>query len=500
MEIGDITAVLLKQALTACQQAQPAPEELLTLDFLREMGGRSSVEKQIHLRDWLLHTIQEHLQAYRASEGQTISFAAPQTRAEILTALAADFSHKNPELQAWSALYHRYCATISISVNDLAQAAAIVPRHFSRTVQVGLDLLTDLLRREEMAAHGRFRVYQLRRYLPPPDYHQLFGSSLLLEQLFHLLRQPDGPRIISIEGLGGIGKTAVARAVANQLAENSQLESIAWISARHEWLNDRGDLQPISDPARSLADVVDRLANQLGQSDLAGLAIEEKLARLQPILAAAPRLVVIDNLETVADIAPLLPALASLKEAARFVLTSRHTLSDYPFVHRLPVPPLSLEDSRALVESELARHGRDGQLDEPSMAHLHGIVGGVPLALKLTAAQLAHLPLQDVLNSLQRANRQSSERLFTYIYHRTWQQLHETAKALLLSLLSISADGEGIDWLRLMSGLPEDDFQFALKQLTAYSLLEVAGASDAPIYRLHRLTTTFLQTEVLLNW
>ncbi len=500
MEIGNITAALLKQTLTACQQAQSAPAELLGLDFLREMGGESPAEMQIQLRDWLLQTIQARLQTYRAVVGQTISSTAPQTREEILTALAADFSHKNPELHGWSALYHRYCATISISVHDLAQAAVVVPRHFSRHVQTGLDMLVDAIRREEMAAHGRFRAHHLRRYLPPPDYNQLFGSAPLIQQLDQLLKQPDGPRIISIEGLGGIGKTALARVIADELAESGHFSGIAWISARHEWLTETGDLQPLADPARSLADIVTRLADQLGHADLAGLSVNEKLNRLRPSLATTKHLIIIDNLESVADLTLLLPVLATLQDVARFLLTSRHTLSAYPYVQRLPVPPLSVVDSQALIESELARLGRATQLAPTTMTQLHDIIGGVPLALKLTAAQLAHLPLQDVLNSLQQANRQSSEGLFTYIYRRTWQLLNAPAKALLLSLLSISADGEDVDWLRLMSGLPEDEFQPALKQLTNYSLLEVAGTPAAPVYRLHRLTTTFLQTEILLNW
>lgn len=500
MEIAEITTACLKQAFSAFQQAQPPPAELLTLDILRDSGGQSPVEQQIHLRDRLQQMTLAQLEKYRAVEGRPLPAIPPLSRQQITAVLAADFSHNNPELEAWSALYHRYCIPISISVNDLAQAAAVVPRHFSRRVQAGLDLLVDVLRREEMAAHGRFHTQQLRRHLPPPEYSQLFGGGPLIKQIIDLLQQENGPRLISIEGLGGIGKTALARAVANHLAETSELEGIAWISARHEWLTDQGDLQPISDPIRSLADIITRLAEQLGQTDLAGLAVEEKLRRLQPVLAAAPRLVIIDNLETLDDTTLLLPALAALKETARFLLTSRHTLSHYPFVHRLSVPPLSQADGRALIESELARRGRTLQLDAATMTRLHNIIGGVPLALKLTAAQLAHLPLDDVMAGLQQANRQSSERLFTYIYRRTWQLLDEPAKALLLSLLSIAAEGEGAAWLRLMSDLPEDEFETALRQLMAYSLLEVAGSSDSPVYRLHRLTTTFLQTEILLNW
>lgn len=500
MEIAEITAPALKQALNAFQQAQSPPAEWLTLDLLHDFNGRSPAERQIHLHDWLQHTTLTHLQQHRAAEERPLPTPQPVTRQQITAVLAADFSHNNPELEAWSALYHRYFIPLSLSLNEMAQAAAVAPRQLSRRLQTGLDLLVTVLRREEMAAHHRFRAQQLRQHLPPPDYDQLFGGQTLLQQLTDLLQQESGPRFVSLEGLGGMGKTALARAFAKQMAEQGELDGIVWISARHEWLNDQGDLQPVVDPVRSLADIITRLAEQVGQTELAGLAVAEKLRRLQPVLAAASYLIVIDNLETVDDVALLLPALAALKETARFLLTSRHTLSRYPFVYRLPVPPLSLADSRALLQSELARRGRSLQIEINTMSSLHSIIGGVPLALKLTAAQLAHLPLAEVLTGLQQADQQSSERLFTYIYQRTWQLLDEPAKALLLSLLSISPDGEDIAWLRLMSGLPEDEFAPALAQLSDYSLLEVAGSSAAPVYRLHRLTTTFLQTEVLLNW
>lgn len=500
MEIAQITAARLKQALSAFQQAQSPPEELLALDILHAYRGQSSAERAIHLHDWMSQTIQARLQQRRAAEERPSLPTTPHTRQQITAVLAADFSHNNPELEAWSALYHRYCIPVSISVNDLAQAASVVPRHFSRRVQAGLDLLVDVLRRAEMTAHGRFRAQRLRQHLPPADYARLFGGETLLKQLSDLWGQADGPRTISIEGLGGIGKTALARAFANQVAATAAVDGIVWVSARHEWLTDQGDWQSVTDPARSLADIIARMADQLGQTELAGLDVNEKTARLQPILAAAPHLVIIDNLETLDDVAMLLPVLASLKDAARFLLTSRHSLSRYPFVQRLPVPPLSLADSRAFLESELARRGRDLRLETDTMRMIHDIIGGVPLALKLTAAQLAHLPLAEVMDGLRQANREPSERLFTYIYRRAWQLLDESAKALLLSLLSISPDGEDVAWLRLMSDLPENEFEAALAQLTAYSLLEVAGSPTAPAYRLHRLTTTFLQTEILLNW
>jgi hypothetical protein len=175
-------------------------------------------------------------------------------------------------------------------------------------------------------------------------------------------------------------------------------------------------------------------------------------------------------------------------------------LSHYPAVSRLPVPPLSLDDSRALVESELRRRGRAAALKPGDTAALYEVVGGAPLALKLLAAQMSRWPLPVLLDNLRRAHRRAPENLYTFIYQRSWLALDDPARQLLLSLLTIAPDGEDIEWLRLMSFLPPDEFDDALAQLLIYSLLEAAGPPESPRYRLHRLTTTFLQTEILSNW
>jgi hypothetical protein len=134
------------------------------------------------------------------------------------------------------------------------------------------------------------------------------------------------------------------------------------------------------------------------------------------------------------------------------------------------------------------------------MAALYDVVGGTPLALKLIAAQMAHWPLPALLDNLRRARDHAPERLYTFIYQRAWLALGDPARQLLLSLLPLAADGEDVGWLRAMSFLSPDTFDDALGQLRAYSLLETAGPDSAPRYRLHRLTTTFLQTEVLAGW
>lgn len=499
MNISDITPSLLSDTLRAWRQAEEIPLALLDLDVLRQQGFTSRVEREIRLRELIESVVVERLLEQRRAEGIE-SEGDGRTKRDLLAAVKADFQPQNSELEAWSALFYRYLALVPIGVEDLAAAVPVNVRTFRRRVRNGEQRLVEQLQQLELAEHHRLHHIRLSRHLPPPEYVQLFGVDNFKRELAGLLRRQSGPDLVSIEGLGGIGKTALARAVAFELAEHSDLEGIAWVSARQTWLNDQGAIEATADAATSLADIVSRLATQLGFTELAGLGVEAKLERLAPFLRSTRYLIIIDNLESVSDVELLLPALTPLTRPTRFLLTSRQALSHYPSVTRFPVQPLSFQDSQALVESELRRHGRATSLRQEDMASLYEVIGGMPLALKLIAAQMSHWPLAILLENLRKARHRVPEQLYTFIYRCSWMVLRDQARQLLLSLLPLAPDGEDIEWLRLMSFLSPDDFSEALAQLLDYSLLEVAGPADSPRYRLHRLTTTFLQTEVLTTW
>jgi hypothetical protein len=499
VEIDAITPALLHDTLRAWRQADEAPAGLLDLDILYDATLASRLEREYRLRELIQAIVLRELAGHRRA--MEVGDAAPEHNpAGVLAALGRDFAAGSLELEAWSALYHRYLVPVQVSVEELAAAVPTDPRHFRRRVNAGIKRLAELLHRLEMAEHRRQRRGRLARHLPPAEYAALFGIDDLRRTLAGLIGRTDGPDFVSIEGIGGIGKTALVRAVAFELAEAADLDGIAWISARQTWLNEAGAIEAVPDAATSLADIVGRLAAQLGFSELAGLDAAEKLNRLTPFLKRSRHLIVIDNLESIDDVAALLPALSPLAGPTRFLLTSRQSMSRYPFVTRFAVPPLSLEDSRALVESELSRNGRLALLTDSDMNELFAIIGGMPLALKLVAAQMNRWPLPVLLDNLRQARLSAPESLYTFIYRHTWLVLNDPARHLLLSMLAVAPDGESVDWLRLVSILPAELFDEALSQLLAYSMLEVAGSLDSPRYRLHRLTTTFLQTEILTGW
>ena len=498
MQPDEINPKLLEQTLRALRLGQTPPAEMLNLRLIGK--AKSQAKRASQLFELLISIGSESLGLHRQMAGFPHIGEENLSRDDQLANLAMDFSIGDPELESWSALYHRYLAPNILRVSELASAAHVAPRQYRRRVERGVSHMVIALRQAEMEAPAPARDKLLSRHLPPPDYIQLFGIEENLELLLQALTAPNGPKFVSLEGLGGIGKTALAQAVAWHMAEIGNVSGIPWISARHEWLSHQGVIQKLADPVQSVDDIIARLTIQLGQEQLAGLPTSAKLERLQTLLSNEPHLVVIDNLESMQDVEKLIPTLYPLAGATRFLLTSRTTLRNFQFVQVFPINELSQENSQALLESELKRRGRNQKIPPKDMSALYETIGGHPLALKLASAQMGSLPVDHILEGLRQAHQKGPESLYTYIYRQTWQLLENSAKKLLLSMLMVSPDGESLDWIQIMSALPSGEFDQALAQLLDYSLLEVGGKLDTPYYRLHRLTVTFLQTDILSTW
>lgn len=491
----------VKKTLYAMAAGRTLPSVLCNLHALEEPDLDLDVQRKrlrvflydVVIREYNRQRQTVHLPPMRADE--------LLTREQMLAYLKEDFRQAQVILEAWSALYARFFAPYPLSVAEMAAGVGYNERQFRRRVSRGIELLTQVLQEGELAWQRHARRNALHKYLPARESGRLFGVDEHVEKLKEILSDSSHAPIVSVEGLGGIGKTALARVVVDLLADELPLAGIAWVSARTHWLDIQGDLHTQSTAAHATYDVLTRLATQLEIDDVAGLGMEALLGRLRPHLRTHPFLVVVDNLETVDDVRLLVPALASCAGATRFLLTTRHSAAKFSSVYRFSVPELAFKAAWELFAHELQQRGgrilHDGRM---SFAQVFELVGGLPLALKLTAAQLAYLPLDDVLNNLKQGEAASQANLYTYIYRHTWTLLDDEARRLLLAMLWVSPDGEDADWLRVISRLSSDEFYKALQQLQAFSLLEVTGTLSTPLYHLHRLTNTFLRTQILQQW
>ncbi len=330
----------------------------------------------------------------------------------------------------------------------------------------------------------------------PPE-RRLFGIGQKQQQLHRLLEEEGAPWLIAIDGIGGIGKTSLAGALVREIMSTGRFYDLIWVSAKQEELLPGADIRFIEQPVLDTTTLTDALLEQLGNNIPLARSAEEKLAILTALLKKHPTLIVIDNLETIADYQALLPLLRRLANPGKILLTSRYSLRACADVFCLGLTELDRGNTLAFLRYEAKIRGIPALLKaSPSqLENIYQIVGGNPLALKLVAGQLSVLPLSQVLVNLIQARGKRTEALYTYIYWQVWHTLNAVGQKVLL-VMPLAQDGPFAQLLALTE-LEEDVLNDALENLTRFSLVEANGSLEERRYRIHRLTETFLLTEVI---
>ncbi len=382
---------------------------------------------------------------------------------------------------------------------DLSIQALMTKHHRSkssihRDLRAAQDALATILWEREQRARERFIREQYQR-LEAPTYDRLFGVDALIAQLRELILAEDGPALILLTGMGGMGKTSVADRLSRLLIDERAFAGFGWISLRPQvslWDN-RPYFQAASQQ-EAVTMIFEALAIQLlGAGAIPSpFSLTELLARLQTHLHQAPHFIVIDNLETLPDIRPILMQINTLARPTRFLITSRRRPFDIPDLHVQSIPSLHREAARALLRHEGHKRNilalqiaEDEQLDR-----IWQQVGGNPLALRLVAGQLHVHSLPDVLAHLTQGRQM--HQLFDYIYRQAWAGLDGLARRVLIAMSLLPPHGGGVAQIATITELPPASIRDALETLIQVNLVDIRVGPEGARYTIHGLTRAFL--------
>jgi hypothetical protein len=231
------------------------------------------------------------------------------------------------------------------------------------------------------------------------------------------------------------------------------------------------------------------------------LSTEERTWQLRQAFTDRPHLVVIDNLETDENTAFMLQAIRTFVDPTKFILTSRSrpTVSAPSFF--LSLEELDPADADALLRHQAKTIGLTelAAADESTVKAIFQVTGGNPLALKMVVSLAAVLPLPTVLGDLGRGRPGPIEDLYRNIYWEAWRALGDDSRSLLQAMPLVSEMGALPEQMQAISGLSEAAFWGAVTELVTRSLLEVRGTIQERRYGIHRLTETFLRSEII-DW
>ncbi|WP_052664896.1 LuxR C-terminal-related transcriptional regulator [Nitriliruptor alkaliphilus] len=324
----------------------------------------------------------------------------------------------------------------------------------------------------------------------PATTTRLVGRRRELAEVRRLLGEA---RLVTLTGVGGIGKTRLALEVADQV-RRAFPDGIRFV-----------DLATVSDGEQ----VPEAVATACG---VAERSTRPPLAQLADHLDGRRILVVLDNCEHLLDaVGALVDGLLRHTAAARVLATSRHVLG-VPGEYLVPVAPLAVPDPAVVASAAAIREIEAVTLlidrvtavapefavtdaNAADVATLCRQLDGLPLAIELAASRLRTLSAEQVVHRMTRrfalltgGSRTAQPRQQTLQSLVDWSySLCEPAERLLWARLSVFAgsfDLAAVEGVCADAELPAESMVELLDRLVAQSLVAIEPGGQQVRFRL----------------
>jgi hypothetical protein len=375
------------------------------------------------------------------------------------------------------------------------------PENFERFVRDHLEkFLIDYSEKEK---HQAVTPEAIQVYAPKipnnlPRRAAFFGRAKEMDVVIRALSPADRTWGVLIDGIGGIGKSALAIEAAHRAQEAGAFDAFIFITAKQNILKPSG-IQELTPPARTLDDFLNETARVLGQPGIPKLSSDEKRRALLDVLRAMRTLLIYDNLETLSkeDQEAMADFLRELPPACKAIITSRRRGGEGAVWLR--VEKLDWDAARGIIENEMARDaGLANKLRrvESRWQELFDETSGSPLALVHTLGLMrvrTALTFENALAML-RGNRDAD--LQKFIFQEARKELTANDKTALgaLSFFVPSATFEA--WMQV-ANLSRNALETTIERLSALSLVDVLVGAER--YALHPLTRTFVRDELFVD-
>jgi predicted ATPase len=260
-------------------------------------------------------------------------------------------------------------------------------------------------------------------------------------------------RLVTLTGMGGVGKTRLAVEVATRLAD--EFPDGVWVV----------ELAVVADPAA----VPDAVAAVLGITQQPGKSVAESVATA---LEGRLRLLVFDNCEHVLDaVADLVEAILASSATVAILATSREGVG-VADEQLWPVPSLDIDAAVDLFIERAHRVAPGFSVDDAStVAEICRRLDGIPLGIELAASRIASMAVDEIRDRLDHrfkllvGSRRSLGRHQTLRHAVAWSyDLLDDTERLLLERCSVFAGGFDLESACAVAGSDEPD-EYAILDL-----------------------------------
>jgi LuxR family glucitol operon transcriptional activator len=287
--------------------------------------------------------------------------------------------------------------------------------------------------------------------------------------------------------MAGIGKTTLALEAAHRCLIDYNFTAMIFSSAQsQQFLGSHLARRFIAE--RNLRDLLQVIFRTLDYADELPGEIEEQILSIYELLTTRPTLIIIDNVEILADQSNTLEFIVNLPPSVKVIITSRVRLGLEGEVIRLE--PLPVMESVALIEHQA--ENQNLPISAAQIKLIHRSTKGLPLAITYLIGSLSTTGKTVLQEPLGDTN------LALYCFEQAVNQLRslpDTIAYRLLLSLSLFPDGATSDAIAYLTESTEggNSINPGLQELDRRSLT----FSLAPErYHLHSLTQEYIQLEL----
>jgi tetratricopeptide (TPR) repeat protein len=322
---------------------------------------------------------------------------------------------------------------------------------------------------------NRAQLRSLPKQNLPPQTNEFIGREAELKRLMEILSEAHAAHIITIDGIGGVGKTALIieaayrclEAIHDESISNvPRFEAIIFTSAKENYLLPTG-ITPRIGTERTLRDIYRAISITLDDLTIIQATPEEQLERVQKSLSKQHVLLIVDNLETIENKDSIIGFLYDLPRTVKSVITTR----EQTVIHA----PIRLDcllkgDSLKLIQQQL--NEKSVILTEEEQEYLYELTSGIPAVILYAIGRLACSDsLETVLGDLSSANGDVAR----FCFEKSFDELDGNLAQKLLMALSFFHTSPIRDALVEVAGLKSEPMILlnkALERLQQLSLVQ----------------------------
>lgn len=306
----------------------------------------------------------------------------------------------------------------------------------------------------------------------------LIGRKKELNDLLKFISLENRTPIISVDGIGGVGKTALVLEAAYKCLEAShknesnsipKFDVIVFCSAKENYLLPEGIYNKLSNEIHNtLQQIFRQIALTLNNFTIEKIVGEKQQEKVYDCLKTQRSLIIVDNMETINDRKSVISFLSGLPLTSKAVITTRERMVLYGI---LPLESLPEEDSLQLIYQQANQ--KCIEISEDDARLLHEFLGGIPVALIYAVGQIAYgKNVKDIVNK----SISLPEHIAHFCFKDSLENIKNRQSYKVLMALSMFRSGPKIQTLSEISGIfDENIIKDSLAELIKLSLASLGN-------------------------